>query len=302
MKTRSMLTILRAVGFAAFAAFILMIAFASAGSGVLSQSSTQPPESVISSVNSDQPLAAISVTFPSGDWPWYAQEEISIFPAPPIPGQPAEICAVVQNHHPNQERHAILQFGTALLGIGLPYDPVGDVEVAVPASGFARGCITWVPPHPGNWGVEALIFQDGMIEPERSLRNVDMSEPLQSNVPHGLVFQVQNPFDHPVTVTLGMVAHLPDWDLVLAPDVIYDLAGGDIHVVVLTVTPPITLPPDGHPIVDVEGWVDGETIGGFRKIFRSPVPLHRYPDPVYAEGEISIHPYPFELVSLRKSV
>ena len=76
MKKKSLMTILGAVGLAAFAAFILMIAFASAGSGVLSQAAAQPPESVISSANFDLPLAAISVTFPSGDWPWYAQEEI----------------------------------------------------------------------------------------------------------------------------------------------------------------------------------------------------------------------------------
>jgi hypothetical protein len=46
------------------------------------------------------------------------------------------------------------------------------------------------------------------------------------------------------------------------------------------------------PVVDVEAYVEGELIGGFRKFFRPPVLLHRFPDPPYAEREISIHPYP----------
>ena len=38
------------------------------------------------------------VTFPDGDWPWYAQEEITVLPEPPIAGQPTELCAEVINH------------------------------------------------------------------------------------------------------------------------------------------------------------------------------------------------------------
>ncbi len=38
------------------------------------------------------------VTFPDGDWPWYAQEEITVLPEPPIAGQPTELCAEVVNH------------------------------------------------------------------------------------------------------------------------------------------------------------------------------------------------------------
>ena len=60
----------------------------------------------------------------------------------------------------------------------------------------------------------------------------------------------------------------------------------------LTVIPPAELPEDGTPIVDVEAFVKGELIGGFRKIYRPPVPIHRPKDPIYAESEIFIHPYP----------
>ena len=52
------------------------------------------------------------------------------------------------------------------------------------------------------------------------------------------------------------------------------------------------MPEDGAPIVDVEAFVKGELIGGFRKIFRPPVPVHRPRDPQYAESEIFVDPYP----------
>ena len=45
-------------------------------------------------------------------------------------------------------------------------------------------------------------------------------------------------------------------------------------------------------MVDVQAWVGGEMIGGFRKIFRPPVILHPFPDPSYAEREITVTPYP----------
>jgi hypothetical protein len=66
--------------------------------------------------------------------------------------------------------------------------------------------------------------------------------------------------------------------------------------VTLTVTP--SLDADlgtGAPIVDVEGYVNGELIGGFRKLDRPPVPIHKPHEKGYAETEISIEPYPPQL-------
>ena len=103
---------------------------------------------------------------------------------------------------------------------------------------------------------------------------------------------VGNPLGHPVTITLGMIAHLPDWGLELSQDVLPNVQPGETKPVTLTVTPPTNLPPDGTPIIDIEAYADGQLIGGFRKIFRPPVPIHRPHDPIYAESEIGIDPYP----------
>jgi len=97
-----------------------------------------------------------------------------------------------------------------------------------------------------------------------------------------------------VHITLGLVPHLPNWGLELYPDILLDMAPGEIREVTLTVTPPQgePLPADGTVIVDVEAYAEGELIGGFRKVFSPPVTVHRPKDPVYAETEIGVDPYP----------
>ena len=52
------------------------------------------------------------------------------------------------------------------------------------------------------------------------------------------------------------------------------------------------MPEDGSPVVDVEAFAGQTLIGGFRKIYRPPVPIHVPRDPVYAESEIFVDPYP----------
>ena len=233
------------------------------------------------------------VTFPEGDWPWYAQEEITVEPEPPIPGRPTQVCAEVVNHDPLNPQPAVLEFSVANFGIGLPFAPVGTANVLVPAGGTAKGCIVWVPPAPGHWCIQARILGE-RYPYQISQRNIDMDEPLQPGVAHSLVFPVGNPLEHPVTITLGMIPLAPDWGLELDPDTLIGVAPGETRPVTLTVTPPggQLMPPDGRPIVDVEAYHGAEIIGGFRKVFRPPVPLHRFPDPPYAEREITVHPYP----------
>ena len=231
------------------------------------------------------------VTFPEGEWPWYAQNEIAVHPEPPVAGHPTELCAEVVNHDPDHAHVVPIEFAVAEFGIGLPFHPVGHAEVLVPPGGRATGCTVWVPPTPDHWCIEArLIGEEGPYI--ISQRNVDVDEPLAPSTPHERVFPVGNPFDHPVTITLGLIPHLQGWGLELYPDTLRDMEPGEIRLVTLTVTPPADMPGDGTVVVDVEAWVRGKLIGGFRKLFRPPVILHPTPDPPYAEREITIHPYP----------
>ena len=71
--------------------------------------------------------------------------------------------------------------------------------------------------------------------------------------------------------------------------------GQAIVTATMTITPPgnpADLPIDGGPIADVSGYVDGNLIGGIRKVWRPPVPLGQLGEPSYAESEIVITPDP----------
>jgi hypothetical protein len=274
----------------AAAAFSLLLASVLASA----QQSAEPP--VVDSIDTASLHAAEipSVTFPSGDWPWYAQGEIGVHPEPPMPGHPTELCAAIINEHPTQGYTPTLEFSVADFGIGTRFDPVGTTEVVVPPGGEAVGCVAWIPPEEARWNIQVRLIVDG-YDDQISQRNVDLDEPLQPDTPHGRTFMVRNPSDEHVTVTLGLVDRIGGgWEMVLSQDTLLDMRPGEVRPVDLTVTPPSTLPDGMHPIVDVEGYIEGENIGGFRKVFRPPIVLHRFPDPPYAEREISIHPYPLE--------
>jgi len=201
----------------------------------------------------------------------------------------------VEIRNPTEEPQIVtVTFSAADFGIGLRFDPIHEpLVVEVPPLGIARPMIMWVPPHGGLWCIQVAIQHPWHDEIFISRRNIDVGEPLEPLTPHSRTFLVGNPFlDRHVTITLGLIPHFPDWGLELSQDVLLDMAPGEIREVILTVTPPADLPADGDPIVDVEAFVEGKLIGGFRKIFRPPVSVHRPKDPVYAESEIGVDPYP----------
>jgi hypothetical protein len=74
------------------------------------------------------------------------------------------------------------------------------------------------------------------------------------------------------------------------------LDAGGVIVASLTVTPPVDAPlGTGESIVDVEAYVNGELLGGFRKLDVPPVPLHKPLEPGYAESEIQAAPLPLQV-------
>ena len=113
-----------------------------------------------------QSVSAVDITppvtfpgWPDPPWPPYAQERISVFPEPPVPGQPTEICAEVVNHDSEEPKPAVLEFGVGPLGIGVQYEPIGFTQVEVPPEGNATGCIWWVPPEVGHRSIQVILEQ-----------------------------------------------------------------------------------------------------------------------------------------------
>ena len=253
---------------------------------------TRPVEPTPTSTATGDPHGP-PVTFPHGDWPWYAQGEISVYPEPPMAGRLTRLCAEVVNNDPESAHLVTLEFRVANFGIGVPFTPVGSTQVLAPAGEAASGCVVWTPPLPGHWCIEVALLQED-AEPQLSQRNIDADEPLQPGESHARVFPVGNPLDHRVDISLGLVPHAEGWGIELSVDTLPAMEPGEIREVTLIVTPPEgePLPADGTLIVDVEAYAEGQLTGGFRKVFRPPVPLHRLPDPPYAEGEITVHPYP----------
>jgi len=225
--------------------------------------------------------------------PVYAESEITIDPYPVQVGQLTEVCVKLHNPTPLSQDVEV-QFSWASFGIGLPFTPINEpYSVQLPPYSTSYQCTHWVPPISGHICVQVTLEDQG-YEPQSSQRNIDVSGTLQPGIPDVLTFPVGNPLDVPITVILKLSPYLTDWTYQLSQDVIQDLNPGEIHQVILIVIPPSgqPLPSDNTPIVDVEAYVDDELIGGFRKVFRPPVPLHNLKGPVYAESGITINPYP----------
>ncbi len=225
--------------------------------------------------------------------PPYAEREITVTPYPPRLGEPTEVCVELRNPTPFPQ-DVLVTFSWADFGIGLPFAPIdGPRPVHLPPYSAVKECIHWVPPVSGHMCLQVTLESQGYA-PQRSQRNLDVDEPLMPGVPDTLIFPVGNPLPETATITLGLIPHLPDWKLELSQDVLMDMQPGQVKAVELTVTPPagVILPPDNTLVVDVEAYAEGRLIGGFRKIFRPPVPIHRPRDPIYAESEIGVDPYP----------
>ena len=77
----------------------------------------------------------------------------------------------------------------------------------------------WMSPPPGLWGIEIFLFQEDAQEPLRSLRNIDLWEPVSPGEAHDLIFQI-GPLETEGTLTLGLINHLPEWQISLGPSVI----------------------------------------------------------------------------------
>ena len=224
--------------------------------------------------------------------PPYAESEISVVPYPPRAGEPVVICVELRNPTA-MTQWVTVDFGVANFGIGLPFLPINRQTVELPPYSRTRVCTNWVPPIGGHFCVQILVRQPGYRD-MFSQRNIDVAEYLRPSMPDTYTFPVGNPFDRPVTVTLGLVNHLAGWEVGLSDYRLPNLLPGTHRLVTMTVTPAANLQmlEDQTPVVDVEAYADDRLLGGIRKVFHPPIPIHQPADPPYAEREITIDPYP----------
>ena len=148
--------------------------------------------------------------------PIYAESEILIHPYPPRAHEPTELGVEIRN--PTDEWQTVtVTFSSANFGIGLPFTPIHEpIIVAVPPGGTVWPGTMWMPPDGGLWCIQVEIELPGFDEIFYSQRNIDVGEPLEPTTPHARPFLVGNPTEQPVTITLGLVPHFPDWGLELS--------------------------------------------------------------------------------------
>ena len=280
MDTRRVISALAVVTVAVVALFLLIEALSSTqvaeaasadvveGLGISPEIALPPADGLIAA-------QAFSLTFPSGGEPWYAHSEITVDPEPPISGHPTELCAVVVNLDPAHPHTALLEFGVSDFGIGVPFVPVGATEVHVPPGGEARGCVVWVPPGPRRWCIQARLVLNGFEAIAQ--RNIDVWESLDPGREDELAFAV-GPFPHTTTISFTAKNILPGWVAQVEP-LSLTLDADQPGMATLKVIPPAGPLGSRQVVADVEGYVNGELVGGFRKLDTPPVPLHRLRDP-----------------------
>ena len=199
-----------------------------------------------------------------------------IEPYPPRAGEPTQICVELRN--PTDMTQTIeVEFAIANFGIGLPFTPIPRPDGHLAA---AQQCEEMYDV--GAAVCRALLragqlaaSADSPAVVQRSQRNIDVGEvfePGQWTQP--FVFPVGNPSDQPTNIEVAAIPHLPEWQISLTPTLLLNMQPHEVRPVTLTVRPPIGVPfpEDDTPIVDVEAHAQGELIGGFRKIYRPPVP------------------------------
>jgi hypothetical protein len=156
----------------------------------------------------------------------------------------------------------------------------------------------WTPPSGGHWCIQIVLRDpDGQYPDQRSQRNVDVERreyvPCQ---PFTKDFWLQNSTPLTVTVSIGASAiNLPPgWTY--STSITQTVLGPNQGITVtVTITPPCSLASQawltpqgtldtggasGPPTIDVEGYVDGELLGGIEVQLEAAPPEHKIYLPV----------------------
>jgi hypothetical protein len=213
----------------------------------------------------------------------YAETEISVTPYPLQAGKPATITTDIVNT--SEVTQAIrVEFWVANFGFGIPFTntnivPTYRVITLTPGMSQTVGAV-WTPPSPGNWCIQIRLLDPNHQYPDQiSQRNVHVERrEWQPCVPFHQSFWLQNSTPLTVTVSIGANAiNLPPgwtYSTSITQTVLGPFQG---ITVTLTITPPCGLSKEawltplgtldtggasGPATIDVEGYVDGELLGG----------------------------------------
>jgi hypothetical protein len=225
----------------------------------------------------------------------YAETELRIIPDPPRLGQPARIGAEMQNNGPVTST-ITLEFGYARFGVGIPFTTTGMVpytrSLTLGPMMTDTAWVTWTPTFSGSHCVQVkLLDPDGNREEVVSQRNVWVEEPPPCGVEQVFPFTLTNALPISVTMDLGLITFdVPeDWEVSTVPSGTVPMRAFEELVVEVHVLIPCALTlqamydvqemyalqarAGGVPTIDVEGYIDGELVGGIEIQFAGDVPV-----------------------------
>jgi uncharacterized repeat protein (TIGR01451 family) len=239
------------------------------------------------------PVRCPDITFPN-DEPPYAEEEVQIYPYPLIANRPSTITVKITNNASVAKTVAVrFQTSPERFGIGLDFSTFDTLTYTIPAGSSIIAATTYEPVVPGHYCIQITVQGTDPGDPViRTQRNLDVTEDLQPGVPDDLVFNVGNPTGATADVLLAVDNTCPGWTAVVSPTLLAGMAPGEVRQATLTVTPPNSAVLGTGCHIDVQGWIDGELIGGIRKLDVPPVSLPVDVQPPYMEQEISLIPDP----------
>jgi hypothetical protein len=240
----------------------------------------------------DEPLIPLG---PPGERP-FAEKEIRVAPYPVVAGEPAEVCVVLENNT-DVDHEVTVEFMMSNFGIGLPFSPIPTTgapnpqTVILPAHSTVVVCIQFLPPASGHHCLAIKLTMPNGYE-TISRRNLDVAELLEPEVPEEVPIAVANPTAATADIDLVVDNTCPGWTAWVSPTVLYGVGpnSADVRTAVLTIIPPAgLLGTNCH--IDLLAYINGQLIGGVRKIDRPPTapPID---EPPWAEREITVSPDP----------
>jgi hypothetical protein len=240
----------------------------------------------------DEPLIPLG---PPGERP-FAEKEIRVTPYPLVSGEPAEVCVTLENNT-DVDQEVTVEFMLSGFGIGLAFQRINSINgpnpqtLIIPAHSTINVCIEFLPGTPGHHCLAVkLSMPNGYVTYSR--RNLDVAELLEPEVPEDVPIAVGNPTASLADIDLVVDNTCIGWAAYVSPTLLVDVAPNstDVRTATLTVIPPPGLL-GSNCHIDLQAYIDGQLIGGVRKIDRPPTapPID---EPHWAESEITVTPDP----------
>jgi len=228
----------------------------------------------------------------------YAETELSIEPDPPQQGQAARVSAEIQNNGLTPST-VILEFGWAQFGMGIPFTTTGMIpsvrQLEIGPSMTTTAWVTWTPQYSGSQCVQVkLIDPEQYFQDLISQRNVRVIEPPPCGVTRTYTATIYN--DTPVTATvdIGLITFdVPsDWEVTVVPSGTITIGPYGSQVITITVRIPCAMTRQAMlarqelyalqdeagsvATINVEGYIEGELVGGIELQFPAGAELPRY--------------------------